>query len=199
MNNAERIVAAIDRHLPGKSEIVVFGSAALMLDPRYADHLTARVTHDVDIIIPSDRELQIESDQNFWHAIDSANKELEPGGLYVTHIFPEREVALTLEWKDHAVRLETPAFKHLGITRPRVLDLVISKMGRGDAQDLEDVRMMLQLDHRVWGHTITAAELEAAAARAHVPPVYAEIFPPARARVIAAVKEIEFRLRPSGS
>jgi hypothetical protein len=64
---------------------------------------------------------------------------------------------------------------------------------------LEDVRMMLKLDHRVWGHTITAAELEDAAARAHVPPVYAEIFPPARARVVAAVKEIELRLRPSGS
>ena len=199
MNNAERIVAAIDRHLSGKSEIVVFGSAALMLDRRYADHLTARVTHDVDIIIPSDRELQVESDQSFWHAIDSANRELEPDGLYVTHIFPEREVALTPEWKDHAVRLDTPAFRHLGITRPRVLDLVISKMGRGDAQDLEDVRMMLQLDHRVWGRTITAAELEDAAARAHVPPVYAEIFPAARTRVIAAVKEIELRLRRSGS
>lgn len=199
MNNAERIVAAIDRHLRGKSEIVVFGSAALMLDRRYADQLTARVTHDVDIIIPSERELQIESDQSFWQAIDSANKELEPDGLYVTHIFPEREVALTPEWKNHAVRLETPALKHLGIIRPRVLDLVISKMGRGDAQDLEDVRTMLQLDHRVWGHTITAPELEAAAARARVPSVYEEIFPPARTRVIAAVKEIERTLKRSGS
>jgi hypothetical protein len=199
MNNAERIVATIDRHLPGKSEIVVFGSAALMLDRRYAEHLAARVTHDVDIIIPSDRELQMESDQNFWHAIDATNKELEPEGLYVTHIFPEREVTLTPEWKDHAVRLETPAFKHLGITRPRVLDLIISKMGRGDAQDLEDVRMMLQLDHRVWGRTITTAELTEAATRAHVPSVYQEIFPRARSRVIATVKEIERVLNPSGS
>lgn len=195
MNNAERIVATIDRHLPGKSEIVVFGSAALMLDRRYADYLSARVTHDVDIIIPSDRELQIESDRNFWHAIKSANKELEPDGLYVTHIFPEREVTLTPEWKEHVVRLETPACTHLAISRPRILDLVISKMGRGDVQDLEDVRMMLKLDHRVSGKTLTVAELEAAAARAHVPPVYGEIFPVARARVIAAVKEIEGTLK----
>lgn len=199
MNNAERIVAAIDRHLRGKNEIVVFGSAALMLDRRYADHFAARVTYDVDIIIPRDRELQIESDQNFWQAIASANKELEPEGLYVTHIFPEREVTLTPEWKDHAVQLETPAFNHLHITRPRVLDLVVSKMGRADAQDLEDVRMMLQLDHRVWGRTIGVAELEAAAARAHVPSVYHEIFPRARARVIAAVKEIERALNSSGT
>lgn len=196
MNNAERIVAAIDRHLPGKSEIVVFGSAALMLDRRYADYLSARVTHDVDIIIPSDRELQIESDRDFWQAIESANQELEPDGLYVTHIFPEREVTLTPEWKEHAVRLETPTFTHLHISRPRVLDLVVSKMGRGDVQDLEDVRMMLQLDYRVSGRTITSAEVEAASARAHVPLVYGEIFPFARDRVIAAVKEIEGTFTP---
>ena len=67
MNNAERIVAAIDRHLPGRSEIVVFGSAALMLDGRYAEHLSARITHDVDIIIPSHQVLQIDSDRGFWH------------------------------------------------------------------------------------------------------------------------------------
>lgn len=196
MNNAERIVAAIDRHLPGKSEIVVFGSAALMLDRRYAEHLAARITHDVDIIIPSGQELQIDSDRNFWHAIETANKELEPDGLYVTHIFPEREVTLTPDWKEHAVQLETPAFTHLTISRPRVLDLVISKMGRGDAQDVEDVRTMLQLDYRVCGQTITSAELEAAAARARVPPVYEEIFPRARARIVAAVKEFEGTSKP---
>jgi hypothetical protein len=153
MNNAEQIAASIDRHLTAPTEIVVFGSAALMLDRRYAVRLSGRITNDVDIIIPAERELKIESDQGFWKAIESANKELEPTGLYITHIFPEREVTLTPEWQGHIVRLETPHFKNLSITRPRVLDLIVSKMGRGDAQDIEDVRTLLRLEQEVTGRT----------------------------------------------
>lgn len=130
MNNAERIAGSLDHHLTEKTEIVVFGSAALLLDPRYARHFAARVTNDVDIIIPAERELKVDSDQGFWRAIEAANKELEPDGLYVTHIFPEREVALTPEWQQHTVRLEIPNLNNLTIVRPRVLDLIVSKMGR---------------------------------------------------------------------
>ena len=191
MNNAERIAAAIDHHLTEKSEIVVFGSAALMLDRRYAEYMPTRVTHDVDIIIPNERELKMDSDRSFWHAIDAANKELEPEGLYVTHIFPEREVTLTPEWQQHAVRLENPALNNLTIIRPRILDLIISKMGRGDTQDLEDVRTLMQLEQKVTAQTIRLDDVRAAAERARVPAVYQEIFPAARNRVIATVEEVE--------
>lgn len=191
MNNAERIAASLDRHLTGKTEIVVFGSAALMLDSRFARHLSARITDDVDIIIPAAREMKVDSDAGFWRAIETANKELEPEGLYVTHIFPEREVTLTSEWQDHLVRLETPALKHLSIARPRVLDLIVSKMGRGDVQDIDDVRTLLQLEQEVTRRTITADEISAAAERARVPAVYQEIFPAAKQRIVAAVAEFE--------
>ena len=109
MNPAERIARTIDRHLTRKTEVVVFGSAALLLDRRYAEHLAGRVTNDIDIIIPAERELKLESDRGFWHAVEATNKELEPEGLYVTHIFPEREVTLTPEWQQHVVQLDTPA------------------------------------------------------------------------------------------
>jgi hypothetical protein len=193
MNNAERFTATIDRHLTDKTEIVVFGSAALLLDRRYAERLSARVTNDVDIIIPAERELRIDSDRNFWQAIEAANRELEPDGLYVTHIFPEAEVTLSQEWQQHAVRLDGPSMKNLSIWRPRLLDLVLSKMGRGDAQDIEDVRSWLSLDREVSGRTVTAMELRTAAESARVPAAYQEIFPAARERIIAAVEAMEQR------
>ncbi len=189
MNTALRIVGAMDRHLAENTEVVVFGSAALLLDVRYAPHLITRTTNDIDIIIPADREVKMDADRGFWHAIESANRELEPDGLYITHIFPEREVVLTPEWRQHIVTLEELGLSKLRLSRPRVLDLVISKMGRGDAQDVEDVRNLLRLEYRVTGRPITAAEVDAAADRARVPSVYQEIFSEARRRIVAAAEK----------
>jgi hypothetical protein len=73
--------------------------------------------------------MKIGADRGFWRAIEKANHELEPEGLYITHIFPEREVTLTPEWQQHTVRLETPTLERLSISRPRILDLIVSKMG----------------------------------------------------------------------
>jgi len=53
-------------------------------------------------------------------------------------------------------------------------------MGRGDAMDLEDVRQIVSLEHRVTGKMVTSAELDAAAARATIPQAYRELFPKAR-------------------
>ena len=199
MNAAQRIAETVDRHLVEATDVIVFGSAALMLDARYAPHLAARVTNDVDIIIPAEREVKMDADRGFWTAIESANKELEPEGLYITHIFPEREVTLTPEWKQHTVSLETPGLGKLRLSRPRMLDLVVSKMGRGDAQDLEDVRNLLRLEHKVTGKIIRAAEVQAAAERARVPSVYQEIFPEARRRIVAVAQEVEraLTIRPT--
>lgn len=196
MNTALRIAATLDRHLVERTEIVVFGAAALLLDPAYARHLATRTTNDVDIIIPAERELQIDADKNFWGAIVAVNNELESEGLYISHIFPEREVALTPEWQQHLVPMEVPGLAKLCVSRPRVLDLVISKMGRGDAQDLDDVRSLLRLEHTVSGKIVTAAEVRAAAQRANVPAVYQNIFPGARQRITAVAEEVEQSLRP---
>ncbi len=189
MNAAQTIVETIDRHLTQPTEVVVFGAAALLLDRKFAQRLAGRSTNDVDIVIPKEREVQLDADRNFWSAIEKTNRELEPRGLYVTHIFPEREVVLTPEWKQHLVPLHNEKLAKLSVARPRMLDLIVSKMGRGDAQDVTDVRTMLRLHQQVQGKAIGPDEIAQAAQRANVPAVYREIFPGARDRIIAIARE----------
>lgn len=201
MNAAQTIAETLDRHLTQPTEVVVFGAAALLLDRKFASRLAGRSTNDVDIIIPKDRELRVDADRTFWWAVEKTNQELEPKGLYITHIFPEREVALTPEWKEHTVPLHNEKLTKLSLLRPRMLDLVVSKMGRGDVQDLVDVRSMLRLHRETTGRQITAAEIALAAGRAQVPEIYREIFPRACERIIAVAREMEVGpdIRPTQS
>ena len=191
MNAAQTIAETLDRHLTQPTEVVVFGAAALLLDRKFASRLAGRSTNDVDIIIPEEREVRVDADRTFWRAVAKTNQELESKGLYLTHIFPEREVALTPEWKQHTVRLHNDKLTKLSLQRPRMLDLVVSKMGRGDVQDLEDVRSMLRLHRETTGRPLTASEIALAAQRAQVPEVYREIFPRACERIVAVAREME--------
>ena len=191
MNTAGQIASILDKHLTKETTIIVYGAAALMLDPAYAPQMEQRRTNDVDIILPKHMEIQVDEDMDFWNAIESANKELQPKGLYITHIFPEAEVALTPEWREHLVALELPYARKLKVLRPRVLDLIISKMGRADAADLKDIRQMYQAEWRASGRKITIAEVESAMTRAHVPEAYKEISRTARTRIIETLKEAE--------
>ena len=191
MNAAQTIAETLDWHLTQPTEVVVFGAAALLLDRKFAGRLAGRSTNDVDIIIPKDRELRVDADRSFWRAVEKTNQELEAKGLYITHIFPEREVVLTPEWKQHTVPLHQDKLTKLSLQRPRMLDLILSKMGRGDVQDLVDVRSMLRLHREATGHQLTAAEIIQAAGRAQVPEIYREIFPRAWERIVAVARELE--------
>jgi hypothetical protein len=77
--------------------MVLFGRAALALG--YGDQ-GARFgkTQDVDAILPSIEMAKIESDGQFWKAIELTNKSLEPSGLYLSHLFTDRQIALTAGW-----------------------------------------------------------------------------------------------------
>jgi hypothetical protein len=188
VNPAHTIAAALDRHLTAPTKIIVFGSAALLLDRRFAERLQGRVTNDIDIIIPASSEMSVDADASFWGAIDAVNKELARDGLYISHIFPERDVVLSANWHEYLQAVDAP-FERLAITRPRMLDLILSKMGRGDAQDVDDVRKMLRLEHAVTGLPITPTDIATAAANANVPAIYREIFPAARDAIIAAARD----------
>ncbi len=201
MNAAQTIAETLNRHLTQPTEVVVFGAAALLLDRKFAIRMAGRSTNDVDIIIPKEREMQVDADRAFWTAVEKTNRELEPKGLYITHIFPEREVVLTPEWRKHTVPLHHESLARLNLLRPRVLDLVISKMGRGDVQDIADVRNMLRLHRAVTGFQITGEEIVQAARRAVVPEIYREIFPKACERIVATTREMEVSegIRPTQS
>lgn len=185
MNAALQIAQTLDRHLNASTSIVVFGFGAALLDPRFQVRELGRPTNDIDLIIPENRALEVDADKAFWEAIEATNRDLEPSGLYVTHIFPEQEVILTPEWSKFTREMPHPELNHLKLFRPRVLDLVLSKMGRGDHKDIEDVRAILTLER------VTASDLIKASQRAHVPEAYAEIFPRARDSIIQVVREYE--------
>ncbi|MSU50603.1 MAG: hypothetical protein EXS37_16205 [Opitutus sp.] len=169
----------------------------MLLDRNFAPRLTGRMTNDIDVILPSGRELAIDADAQFWDAISATNRELEAKGLYITHIFPEREVVLTPEWKQFIVPLPYPGLKKLRLSRPRMLDLVVSKMGRGDLQDQADVRSMLTLQREFSLTAPSAVEIAAASKRATVPEVYREIFTRAAAQIIESVRQLEESEKPT--
>jgi hypothetical protein len=87
---------------------------------------------------------KIESDTQFWEAIDKTNKALEPSGLYVSHLFTDRQVALTAGWLDKIVEIPSGEFKYLKLFRPSSLDLILTKMMRNDREDLGDIKFILE-------------------------------------------------------
>lgn len=160
MNNPLEILQTLDRHLPEPAELTVFGRSALALGfPDSPPYYGA--TRDVDGIIPVTAE---EPDADFWLAQQATNADLKPRELYITHLFSELDVILEPDWQPRRVALDLPLAK-LKVFRPATIDLVLTKMARGDEQDMEDIRFLLSRE------PISPRELEAAFARARVPDV----------------------------
>ena len=164
MDNASRILGCLDRHMDHEVRLIVYGRAAISLGFANAPEAVAR-SMDVDAIIPSSEVDAMAADQGFWEAQEATNRELEPVGLYITHLFPSEMVILRLGWTDDLVPLVRPATRNLRLLRPATVDLVLSKMMRGlDPDDLADILFLCQQDR------ITAAMLSDAFSRAVIPP-----------------------------
>ncbi len=99
-------------------------------------------TMDVDAILPTVEMERIEADDQFWKAIELTNKSLVPDGLYISHLFTDKQVALTPDWLSKIVPIEARGFKNLRLFRPSSVDLVLTKMMRNDRQDIEDIRFI---------------------------------------------------------
>jgi hypothetical protein len=71
--------------------------------------------------------------------------------------------------------------ERLNVFRPSTLDLILTKMARGDENDLADIRFLLHQE------PLTSAQLRAAFARARVPdvPEIRELFRAAQPKVLA--------------
>jgi hypothetical protein len=113
----------LDSFLEKQTRIVLFGRAALALG--FGDG-GARFgkTQDVDAILPAVEMARIESDTQFWAAIALTNKTLDPSGLYLSHLFTDRQVALTPDWLRKIVAVASEGFRHLQLFRPSVTDLI---------------------------------------------------------------------------
>jgi len=102
------------------------------------------VTQDVDTVVPAQQSEQMNDDLAFWDALTAANAELQPLGIYLTHIFEEWQIIMRREWLIHRVPIRRPALTHLRLFRPTTLDLILSKMMRGDdPQHMDEIRWMI--------------------------------------------------------
>lgn len=180
MSNPLRILRTVDRHLQSPSEITLFGRSALALgfSPAPAHFHN---TKDVDGILPLAWLEPREEHEDFWQAVQLANSELEPDGLYLTHLFRELDVILQPDWFDRRVRIEVDLQK-LAVFRPAAIDLILTKMARADEDDLQDILFLIRAE------SLSRNQLESAFSRARVPPVPAivELFNRAKPKVLAS-------------
>lgn len=179
MNNPLHILQTLNRHLTAPAEITLFGRAALTLGYE-ASPAAFAMTHDVDAILPLSWVTAEDQNLDFWQAQQRTNTELEPAGLYLTHLFREVEVILTPEWLTRRVGIPLELAR-LTVFRPATLDLILTKMARGDDNDLADIEFMLIREPQ------TPDQLRAAFARARVPevPEIHALFHSAQPKVLA--------------
>lgn len=122
---------------------------------------------------------------DFWQSQQKTNAELEPTGLYITHLFRELEIILTPDWLTRRVRVPLELEK-LTVFCPSALDLILTKMARGDENDLADIQFLLQQE------AISTDRLRATFTRARVPnvPEIQELFFAAQPKVLALTRSV---------
>lgn len=181
-DNPTEVLLTLDRELDHEVSLVLFGRAALYLG--FADAPEEfGTTQDVDGIIRLSQLPVLMEDHGFWEAQERANHILEPRGLYITHLFCEDQVFLRPEWEQSLVPVMRPETRWLRLFRPHTVDLILTKMMRGnDSQDMEDVAFLV----RKGG--ITRKEMELAFQEVQMPdlPELRDAF----ARALPRVREI---------
>lgn len=184
MNNPLHILQTLDRHLTKPAEITIFGRAALALGFPNSPAAFA-TTQDVDAILPLAWLAAEDQNLDFWEAQQKTNVELESSGLYITHLFRELEIILTPDWLTGRVRVPLDLRK-LTVFRPATLDLILTKMARGDENDLADIQFLLQQE------AISTDQLRAAFTGARVPDVaeIQELFCTAQSKVLELARSV---------
>ncbi len=175
MNNPLEILRTLDQHLSKGAELTLFGRSALALG--YADSPPEYGgTLDVDGIIPLTAS---DPDEDFWIAQQATNEALKGRGLYITHLFSEMDIILQPDWLTRRVPVDLD-LKKLKVFRPATIDLILTKMARGDEQDLEDVQFLLSRE------PLSREQLQAAFGRARVPDVQEirDLFQAAQTKVL---------------
>jgi len=185
MNNPLHILQTLDRYLTRPTELTIFGRAALALGFENPPAIFA-TTHDVDAILSLAWLSAPDENMDFWEAQQKTNAELEAGGLYITHLFRELEIILTPNWLTRRVRLQIEVQK-LSLLRPCTLDLILTKMARGDENDLMDIRFLLEKEK------ISTGQLRTAFNRARVPdvPELRELFRNAQPKVLELARGLQ--------
>jgi hypothetical protein len=142
-HNPREILLTLDQQLDHDVELVLYGRAAISLGFDQAPEIL-QATQDVDAIIRISQLTALTNDEQFWLAIDHTNQILSAKGLYITHLFAEDQVFLRPDWENHLVPIHTVQTQFLKLYRPHVIDLILTKMMRGnDALDMEDIAFLI--------------------------------------------------------
>lgn len=165
-DNPTEVLLALDRELDHEVSLVLYGRAALCLG--FSDAPAEfGTTQDVDGIIRLSQLSALMEDDGFWEAQERANRILEPRGLYITHLFSEDQVFLRPEWEQHLVPVLHPETRWLQLFRPHAVDLILTKMMRGnDSQDMEDVAFLVSKGG------VSRAEMEVAFQQVRMPDLH---------------------------
>jgi hypothetical protein len=165
MTNAEIIATTLDGLLDHEASLVVYGRASIALGFNNVPEAIGR-SLDLDVILRFSQAQQLDADDQFWSAQAEVNKVLEKQGLYMTHLFEEDQVFLRPEWEEHIVPLLRPPTRWLKLFRPHTIDLILTKMMRGnDPQDMSDVAFLIEHD------SITSEQMEPAFATVRIPDI----------------------------
>lgn len=164
-NNPSEVLLALDRELDHEVSLVLYGRAALYLGFPDAP-AEFGTTQDVDGIIRLSQLSELMDDDGFWEAQERANRILDPRGLYITHLFSEDQVFLRPDWEQYLAPIFQPKTRWLRLFRPHAVDLILTKMMRGnDSQDMEDVGFLVRKSG------VTRAEMEIAFQQVRMPDI----------------------------
>ena len=163
MSNAARIVTELDGLLTQEASLILYGRASIALGFENPPEATLH-SLDVDALLTTSHETAFAETPEFWEAQGELNARLANTGLYMTHIFPADMVFLRRQWESEIVPVLRPTLRHLRLFRPATIDLVLTKMMRGnDEQDMQDVDFMIRHDR------ITRPQIESAFRDAVIP------------------------------
>ncbi len=176
---AQLILETLDRHLHGPGTIRLLGGAALTLA-----YGLDRTTEDVDLLQDDAEMTALIEAAEFGEALQATNLELEPRGLYLTHIWGPEQLILSAGWRSRCRSVTLPTLKRLRVEALGPADLLISKLARADDGDLRDMEYLLST------HT-TVVEVDLLVPSIVVPDVFSESWPRAR----AALSQLLTRLR----
>ncbi len=175
---AQLIVETLDKHLHGPGTIRLLGGAALTLG-----YGLDRSTEDVDLL-QDDAEVRALIDTaEFGEALEATNIELEPKGLYLTHIWGPEQLILASSWRERCRTLSLPSLKKLRLEVLSPADLIISKLARADDGDLQDMEYLLSR------HT-SVEEVESLLPSVVIPAIFADSWPRARAALAGLLSRL---------
>lgn len=177
---AALILTVLDKHLRGPANLRLMGGAALTLA-----YDLDRATEDADLLLDDAEAQFLAEERDFGEALERTNRELEPLGLYISHIWGPEQQILTPEWRSSCRHVPSPpGVQRLTLEALGPLDLIASKLARADDGDLSDIA------HLVTHEGLSAAEVEAAIDRALVPPILRDVFERSRPRLSALLDSL---------